>query len=115
MFLSKISSCHIPSLLYVTENSGVSAKTTTILLYVFFEYQHCRLLTRGGGKALNKSNYQLSVMVCCVICLTSCLLAMGHLVVMELTMLLRSQQNTWPWEAMALYHLVESVKQRFGV
>lgn len=27
--------------------------TTSILLCVFFEYQHCRFFTGGGGKALN--------------------------------------------------------------
>lgn len=115
MILSKIFPFHTPSLVYMAENSGVSANTISILLYFFFEYQHCRLLTGGAGKALNKTNYQLSVMVCCVRCLTSCLLATGHLVVMELTTLLRSQQNTWTWEAIAPYHLIKSVKQRFWV
>lgn len=32
---------------------------------MLFEYQHCGLLSEGEGKALNKSNCQLSVMVCC--------------------------------------------------
>lgn len=34
-------------------------------IYILFEYQHCRLLSEGEGKALNKSSCQLSVMVCC--------------------------------------------------
>lgn len=73
-----------------------------------------QILHGGWGKGF-KQKQSSAIWHGCVRCLTSCLLATGHLVVTEPSALLRIQQSTWPQEAIAPYCLVESVEQRIWV